>query len=138
MIALISRWKLKNGCPPELKTALAELTAEVESREPGALLFSIHLPAAHPPIGPPPDYAVGDPKLIKPADQNSLTFFEVYRDAQAFSDHLRGPAAKFLVDNVHFFETPWQGHPRPEATFLDPQSVFVRAALAGAEALVGR
>jgi hypothetical protein len=64
MIALFSRWKLKDGCPPELAAALEELAARVKRGEPGTLLYSVSLPAPHPPIGPPPDYPVSyDPGL---------------------------------------------------------------------------
>ena len=136
MIALFSRWKLKNGYPEELAAEVEALSAAVREGEPGALIFSVSVPATHPPIGPPPDYAVcDDPSLARPAAAVELLFFEVYRDAEAFSRHLRGAAREFLERNAHFFDTPWQGHPRPEVTYLDPQSVFVREALAEAEAV---
>lgn len=37
MIALFSRWELKDGCPPELAAALEELAARVKRGEPGTL-----------------------------------------------------------------------------------------------------
>lgn len=130
MIALFSRWKLSNGCPPEFAEALAELKAALESEEPGTLMFSFSFPAPHPPIGPPPEYAVaGEERVIPLGDQKEVVFFEVYRDAQAFSEHLRGPFRRFLDQHRHFFHTPWQGHPRPETVYLDPRSVFVRSDL---------
>lgn len=134
MIALFSRWKLKDGCPPELAAALEELAARVKRGEPGTLLYSVSLPAPHPPIGPPPDYAVSyDPGLPTNGHGNELVFFEVYRDAEAFSEHLRGPFSEFLDGNRDHFVTPWLGHPRPETTYLDPHSIFVRSALGGAD-----
>jgi quinol monooxygenase YgiN len=130
MIALFSRWKLKDGCPPELAAAVRKLAAAVEESEPGTLVYSVNLPAPHPPIGPPPDYGVfGESTPLAPEKLNELVFFEVYRDAQAFSDHLRGPVVAFMRDVRHHFATPWQGHPRPEIMYLDPQSLLVRAAL---------
>ena len=130
MIALFSRWKLKDGCPPELEAEIEALTAAVREREPGALVFTVSVPGPHPPIGPPPDYPVdSDPTLRRPVPATELLFFEVYRDAEAFSEHLRGPAGAFMVRNAHFFDTPWQGHPRPEVTYLDPRSVLVREAI---------
>jgi quinol monooxygenase YgiN len=125
MIALLSRWQLKNGCPPELAAALDELTKKVLASEPGTLMYSVHLPASHPPIGPPPDYEVStDP--VTPIAKNTLVFFEVYRDADAFSAHLRGAHKDFMEQYRESFATPWQGHPRPEVTYLDPASMFVR------------
>jgi quinol monooxygenase YgiN len=131
MIALFSRWKLKDGCPSELASALEELTAAVRNQEPGTLLFSVSLPGSHPPIGPPPDYRVSDdPEAVLPAAASAILFFEIYRDAEAFSEHLRGAFTEFLSQHRDFFATPWQGHPRPETTYLDPRSLFVRSALA--------
>jgi quinol monooxygenase YgiN len=131
MIALLSRWKLKDGCPPELAAAVDALTSDVKHGEPGTLLYSVSLPAPHPPIGPPPDYVVShDPGLPRNGNRNELVFFEVYRDAEAFSEHLRGSFRLFLDGNRDHFVTPWLGHPRPETTYLDPHSLFVRSALA--------
>ena len=131
MIALFSRWKLKNGYPSELAAEVEALGAAVRANEPGALVFTVSVPASHPPIGPPPEYAVdNDPSLTRSVPATELMFFEVYQDAEAFSQHLRGAAADFLKRNAHFFETPWQGHPRPDVTYLDPRSVLVREALA--------
>lgn len=136
MIALFSRWKLKDGCPPELAAEIEALTAAVRAQEPGALVYTVSLPGPHPPIGPPPEYAVSDdPSVLHPVPQSELCFFEVYRDAEAFSQHLRGAAREFLKDNAHFFETPWQGHPRPEVTYLDPRSMVVREAVEESEAM---
>jgi quinol monooxygenase YgiN len=110
------------------------LAAAVREGEPGALVFTVSVPAPHPPIGPPPEYGVvDDPSLVRPVPATELLFFEVYRDAEAFSRHLRGAAGEFLKRNAHFFDTPWQGHPRPEVTYLDPQSVLVREAIAEAQ-----
>lgn len=133
MIALVSRWKLKNGCPPELADAVRALVASVREREEGTLVYSVNLPGPHPPIGPPPGYEYVDGIESTPVEATDLFFFEVYRDARAFSEHLRGPVADFMKNYRHHFATPWQGHPRPEVTYLDPQALFVREALIPAE-----
>ena len=134
MIVLVSRWELRDGCPPEMKAALEALTTAVKSEEPDTLMFSVSAPAQHPPIGPPPEYAVDHAMShadlsIPPSEQREVVFFEVYRDAEAFGKHLRGPFADFLTKYRHLFQTPWQGHPRPETIYLDFQSLFVRSAL---------
>lgn len=128
MLALVSRWKLKNGCPPELAEAVRELTAAVRENEPGTLVYAVTLPAPHPNIGPPPDYAYVDGIEKKPVEAAELVFLEVYRDERAFSEHLRGPVVEFMKRVRHHFATPWQGHPRPEVTYLDPQTLLVREA----------
>jgi quinol monooxygenase YgiN len=131
MIALLSRWKLKNGCPPPFAAALQALTDAVRSQEAGTLMYSVHVPAPHPPIGPPPDYEVNtDPDLAQPIPPKDLIFFEVYRDVDAYSEHLRGAVNDFMRINRDYFETPWQGHPRPETTYLDPRLLFVRGDIA--------
>ena len=135
MIGLISRWKLKNGCPPPFAAALEALTAAVRDTEPGTLVYSVHLPGPHPPIGPPPDYGVDhDPDLAQPVPATHVVFFEVYRDAEAYSEHLRGAVTEFMRANRDFFDTPWQGHPRPETTYLDPRCLLVREDVAAARA----
>jgi hypothetical protein len=127
MIALLSRWKLKDGCPPQFAAALDALTAAVRTQEQGTLMYSVHVPAPHPPIGPPPEYPVcTDADLAQPIPPKDLIFFEVYRDADAYSEHLRGAVNDFIRNNRDYFETPWQGHPRPETTYLDPRLLFVR------------
>lgn len=133
MIALVSRWKLKNGCPPELADAVRELTAAVREKESGTIVYSVSLPGPHPPIGPPPDYAYVEGIESTPVEAAELVFFEIYRDARAFSEHLRGPIAEFMKSYRHYFATPWQGHPRPEVQYLDPRALFVREAMVPAE-----
>ena len=135
MIALFSRWQLDNGCPPILEQALQELAAVVKKEEPGTLIFSVNFPSPPPPIGPPPEYGVvpEEAKVIPIAEQEEIMLFEVYRDAEAFSTHLRGSFAKFLLDYRYLLKTPWQGHPVPKITYLAPHSIFVRQALADKE-----
>lgn len=127
MIALVSRWQLRNGCPEELGRALDHLREEVEQNEPGTLVFSIGSPGEGPPVGPPPEYEVAElaPPAAPPAVQE-LVFIEVYTDAHAFAAHLRGSFATFLDRHRHHFATPWQGHPRPSVTWLDPRWVMAR------------
>src|SRR5206468_11363680 len=104
MIALVSRWKLRDGFPPLFATALEELTTDVRSREPGTLMYSVHMPAPHPPMGPPPEYEVcSDPDLAQPIPPTELVFFEVYRDAEAYGEHLRGAVNDFMVRYRDYF-----------------------------------
>ena len=130
-IALFSRWKLKNGFPPELAASVEQLPAAVRAQEPKTLVFSVHVPAADPPpIGPSPEYEVRR-DLFEPSESvpTELVFFEVYKDAEAFRDHLRGPFQSWLTDNRDFLQMQWTGRARPETTYLDPSSIWVRSAL---------
>lgn len=38
MFTLISKWKLKNGCPPDLHAALKAVAEQVERAEPDTLM----------------------------------------------------------------------------------------------------
>lgn len=126
MVALISRWKLKNGYPPALAERVAALVTAVRRDEPGTLVFAASLPAPPPPIGPPPDYAVHHELASAPAPATHLVFLEVYRDEEAFGAHLRGPFLAFMDEELDHFEAPWQGRARPEVTYLDARAVLAR------------
>lgn len=127
MISLYSRWQLKEGYPPEFAEAVDRLVAAVRADEPGTLLYSVLLPAPHPPVGPPPDYEISDdPDARGSVAPNELVFFEIYRDDEAFAAHLRGALSEFMTRYRDYFVTPWQGHPRPETMLLEPRGLFVR------------
>ncbi|HEX5726781.1 MAG TPA: antibiotic biosynthesis monooxygenase family protein [Longimicrobiaceae bacterium] len=128
MVTLISRWKLRDGCPPELADTLRQLAAVVQAQEPGTLAYVVHLGAPDPlaadgaPRQPPaPPYA--------PAQQTEVVFVEMYRDAEAFSAHLAGDAFKgFVSRNLqHFYEDPeTPGRPNAVTVFLERESAFIR------------
>lgn len=130
MIALVSRWQLRDGCSEELGRALDGLREEVEQNEPGTLAFSVGTPGDWPPIGPPPEYEIAELADLgppaPPARAQELVFIEVYTDAHAFAAHLRGSFRTFLDRHRHHFATPWQGHPRPAITWIDPRWVMAR------------
>lgn len=125
MIALMSRWKLADGFPKSLEAAVDELVQAVKRDEPDTMVFCTALPGKHPPIGPPPEYAIAE-DLEPPPPQDELVFFEVYADAAAYQKHLLGAAKEFRHRQRHFFVTPWQGHPRPDVTLLDPIALVTR------------
>ena len=128
MIALISRWKLRNGCPEELERTLTELARKVTEGESGTLAYAVHLSAPSPPdaagapIEPPP------PPI--PLDQQAdVVFFEVYRDAEAFHDHLTGTVFTGFLDanRHHFYADPADpSWPDSDTTFLSRQSAEFR------------
>jgi quinol monooxygenase YgiN len=130
VITLISRWKLRNGCPPELLRALGALADAVHASEPGTLSYHVSLNARDP-LGP--DRRPASPLVAPiPADeQTEVVFAEAYRDAEAFADHLNGPAfAKFRTQHLGFFiEDPDRaGWPLTDTTFLTQEATSDRGA----------
>jgi quinol monooxygenase YgiN len=77
MYTLIARWTIKDGCAPPACVALRQLARAVRKHEPETLAYLVHLP---------------DPKGLSLPTQSPLavTFFEVYRNKQAFLAHLNG------------------------------------------------
>jgi hypothetical protein len=135
MISLISRWKLKNGCPAELLHALKRVAAEVKASEPDTLLYSVHLTAQSPlnasrqPIEPPVA-----PVALE--EQAEVVFFEVYRDADAFARHVNGEVfTRFREDNIRYFyeDSANPGWPNTVTEFLDRKSAFFRMKAAGCQ-----
>jgi len=126
MITVVSRWKLKNGVPPELATALKKAAFNYQKAEPGTDLYFVNLSASKP-VGP--DLQPSNPIPIKPEDQQEVVFVEKYTDADAFAAHVNGPVfSEFRTRNLKFFqEDPNQpGWPRRETLFLEEQSGFAR------------
>ena len=129
MISLISRWKLRDGCAPELLDGIREATSVIENNEPGTLMYSVHLPARNPVAAF--NRPVTADQAIPLADQAEVVFFEIYRDADAFAAHLGGQAFQsFLARYLHcFYPDPANPKmPLTETVFLDRQAAFVRPA----------
>ncbi len=126
MVRLIARWKLeKAGCPPELEALLDAVARRVRDREPNTLMYSVHLHAA-----PPNDSHSDQPPMPIPgSEQTEVVFVECYRDAKAFSDHVKGPVfTEFLQAVLQYFEADPErpGWPKSEVIFLEGKSAFVR------------
>jgi quinol monooxygenase YgiN len=128
MITLISKWKLRNGMPPELAEALRDVATIVQAQEPGTLVYSVHLSAASPlcadrnPLHPPPTG-------VPPELQTEVIFFEVYADADAFAAHVNGPIfTSFRTANIqYFYEDPANpGWPNTDTPFLERLAAFFR------------
>jgi quinol monooxygenase YgiN len=78
MLIANAYWTVVPGKQAEAEAALAELAREVEAKEPGTWMYLVHVPnrkvSSFPPQG-----------------EGAVTFLEVYRDHQAFMDHVTGP-----------------------------------------------
>jgi predicted enzyme related to lactoylglutathione lyase/quinol monooxygenase YgiN len=122
-VSLISRWFVKPGCGEAALKALTHAANEVRAREPGTLTYRVHVQHS------------GDKlQSLPPVDPLSILFFEVYRDAQAFRDHLDGPTfTGFVRDHGHLFLQAGGG-PYTTVDFLTLHAGFTRredAAAAG-------
>ena len=128
MITVVSRWKLKDGLPPELETALKQIAFDYEEAEPGTDLYFVNL-AAPRPLGPDLQPAIPAAAGIDPSQQQEVVFVEKYADAEAFAAHVNGPVfTEFRKRYVRYFqEDPNQpGWPKRETLFLTEQSGFSR------------
>lgn len=126
MITLISRWKLRNGCSPQLLQGICDATKAVEAGEQGTLMYSVHLPTSTPldannkPLEPQPQ--------PQPEDVPKIVFVEIYRDADAFSCQIKGETFQGFKDKYleYFYTSPANpGMPLTETIFLDRQAAFV-------------
>ncbi len=127
MITLISRWKLRDGAPKELLTALQNLARTVEQNEPETLVYSVHVPA------PPPPSSVKEPAAADslPDHASEVVFFEVYKNQAAYCHHLKGEVFnQFVKENLqYFFENPKEkGRPAADTQFFKRESAFFRPA----------
>ena len=112
---LTSQWFIKSGCEQEALMAVAQLAQKVEAQEPGTLSYLVHVPSANSSL-----------QSLPPADPLGLLFFEIYRDTNAFMDHLHGPLFKrFLEDHGKCFLSA-NGSPFMTVQFLALHAGFVR------------
>jgi predicted enzyme related to lactoylglutathione lyase/quinol monooxygenase YgiN len=121
-VSLISRWFVKPGCADAALAALTEAAEQVWASEPGTLTYRVHV-----------ERAGNDLQSLPPVDPLSILFFEVYRDAQAFKDHLDGPVfTGFVRDHGDLF-LPIGGKPYTTVDFLSLHAGFTRSEDAAAK-----
>lgn len=130
MISLISKWQLRNGCPRALHDALRAVAEQVKKTEQDTWMYSVHLPGRPPLNGRRQPY---DPPLapISMQQQTEVVFFEIYKDANAFSAHVNGDVfTRFRTQNInYFYENPDNpGWPLTQTQFLERESAFIRKA----------
>lgn len=125
-ITLISKWKLKGGCPEILQRELESLAEKVMAEQ-NTLMYLVHLQSCNPLQS---DQKVNPEKAeITPDEQYEVVFFEMYRDAQAFSDHVTGPSFTSFRKNFiqYFYRDPANPEwPVTENTYLTRESGFIR------------
>lgn len=127
-VILISRWQLRDAATAELQDTLRKLAQKVENAEEGTLVYRVHFQSRAPldsygkPIEP-------KPEPIPLELQSYVTFWEVYRDAEAFSQHVTGKVFnEFRQQTLKFFKLDplKDGWPVTETTFFELQSGFTR------------
>lgn len=123
MISLTSRWYLVPGRRDEAREALTRLAHAVHEHEPDTLAYLVHL-------GRDDEQLVSLP--ANPPDQ--VTFFEIYRDREAFLAHVGGPVfTGFVADHGDLFLQGPGGKPFRTVAFLDRVAGFVRAPATGGD-----
>ena len=114
-ISLTSTWFVRPEYQERIRVALQDLAAAVEAGEPGTLMYLVHQPA---------DTSL---QSLPPAIAGTVTFFEVYRDAGAFEDHVNGPIfTSFVHTYGPLFVSDSSGHPFTTVTFLSRTAGFSR------------
>jgi quinol monooxygenase YgiN len=126
-VTLISKWKLRNGFPDELRGKLKKLADKVK-KEQGTLMYLVNiqtcapLDSYHKPIKP-------QPEPILPELQSEVVFMEIYENAEAFSRHVNGETFnEFRKNTLKYFQADPinAGWPITETEFFSLQSGFIK------------
>ncbi|HEX8847564.1 MAG TPA: antibiotic biosynthesis monooxygenase [Pyrinomonadaceae bacterium] len=84
MYSLTSTWTIQRGKEKSAIAALRRLAQQVEQNEAGTLIYLVHVPD------------MTQPSLPTPSNLE-VVFFEVYRDEQAFHEHVNGSIFQSFV-----------------------------------------
>lgn len=116
-LSLTSEWFVRPGQERHLVPIIARLVADIHAGEPDTLIYFVHQP-----LPPRPGL-----QSLPPPAPNSLLFFEVYRNEQAFHDHVNGAIfTRFVADHGDLFIQS-NGRPFTFVEFLHRVNGFVRA-----------
>lgn len=117
-VSLTSRWFIRPGREAQVLAAVRDLAAQVQATEPGTLMYLAHTP-----------WAGADLQSLPPSAPQLLLFVEMYRDRQAFLDHVTGATFTAFVGRYgECFVPDAQGRPYTTVEFLQRATGFVRAA----------
>ncbi|XPF95916.1 ferritin-like domain-containing protein [Colwellia sp. RE-S-Sl-9] len=126
-ISLISKWQLLDGCPPELYQELNNLANKVKE-EAGTLMYLVHLQSEKP-LNQESKPIIPEPSEIPLTQQTEVIFIEIYKDAQAFSDHVTGEIFNTFKDKYFKYFKPdpiTKGWPLTKTEFLTRRSGFIK------------
>lgn len=123
MYSLTSTWTIQKGEEQPAVAALKHLAQQVEQHESGTLIYLVHTPD------------MTQPSLPTPSNLE-VVFFEVYRDEQAFKEHVNGSIFQSFVaeHGSLFLSMPpiscGDGHsvikPFTTVEFLERKAGFIR------------
>lgn len=111
---VISRWFIKGGCAGAARAALAALSDAVRKGEPGTLVYLSHESTG---------------VSLPVAAEGEVTFFEVYADDAAFTEHVSGQIfTGFLKSHGDLFlqNFPPNSGPFMTVSRLDRKTGFIR------------
>jgi predicted enzyme related to lactoylglutathione lyase/quinol monooxygenase YgiN len=119
-VHLISKWIFRKGREKEGLAALEKLATEVLANEPGTLMYRVHTPVVD---------RRDLPDSLPASVPQEVVFYETYANAQAFTDHVKGPLfTRFVEKHGALFlgpsDTP--GKPFIQVQFLELQTGFTR------------
>jgi len=127
MYSLTSTWTIQRGKERAAIAALKRLARHVEQKEAGTLIYLVHVPD------------MTQPSLPTPSNLE-VVFFEVYRDAQAFQEHVNGSIFQgFVAEHGSLFLSMapidcGDGHsvvkPFTTVEFLERKAGFIRPEMA--------
>jgi quinol monooxygenase YgiN len=116
-VSLTSQWFIRPGCEAEVIEVVTQLAADVEAQQPDTLTYLVHTPWA----------GEGGLQSLPPSNPLFLLFFETYRDAEAFHQHVTGPLfTQFVQQYGNLFVPSSDGKPYTTVQFLSQQAGFVR------------
>ena len=130
-ICLISKWKLKSGVSNELLEDIEELVGEVKESEKDTLMYRVSFKARSP-LDSYSNVLNFNPGDIPPGELSEVIFLEIYKDAQAFSNHVKGKVFNDFRKKTleHFQLDPMkEGWPLTDTEFLRFEGGFFRDAL---------
>ncbi|WP_294534919.1 antibiotic biosynthesis monooxygenase [uncultured Rhodoblastus sp.] len=121
-VSLVSRWFLRPGAEEAGWAALLELAEAVFVNEPDTLTYLVHAPLIDhwrlqslPPVGP-----------------LSVEFYEVYRDAQAFLNHVNGEVFQWFLKTYGSLFVASNGRPYTTVEFMTARAGFSRPGVTAA------
>lgn len=117
-VNLCATWFILPGCEQAADEALKKLAEDVLKNEPDTLMYFVHTAFLH------------DARLqsLPPLAPQTVVFFETYRNADAFLEHLNGPVFTTFVKNYGELFVFTNGKPFTTVSFLRTRAGFVRSA----------
>ncbi len=117
MFIINATWTIQAGQEAAAQQALAELARQVQEGEPETWMYLIHVANTDPGVF-----------VFPPAGRGAVTFFEGFRDPQAFKKHVTGPILTRFIEKygVLFLNMYGPQSPFVVSQGLETASGFIR------------